>query len=103
MRTMAFITDGPTARDILDLLGETITPPTVAPAPGTRDSGTCAMPERAVAIPAPSRHRSTNSTNASFGNPDRRLRATLAPCPSRNTRSRDNHGDAATPDPPDFP
>ncbi len=34
MRIIAFITDGPTVRDILVHLGEPITPPTVAPARG---------------------------------------------------------------------
>jgi hypothetical protein len=44
MRTIAFIIDGPTVRDILHLVGEQITPPTVAPARGPplwdlRDAG----------------------------------------------------------------
>jgi len=34
LRIIAFITDGPTVRDILVDLGEPITPPTVAPARG---------------------------------------------------------------------
>jgi hypothetical protein len=34
MRIIAFITDGPTVRDILVHRGEPITPPTVAPARG---------------------------------------------------------------------
>ncbi len=34
MRIIAFITDGPTVRDLLAHLGEPIAPPTVAPARG---------------------------------------------------------------------
>jgi len=46
--------------------------------PAARRFRTCPLPEQAVATLAPTRHRSTSSINASFGNPtvDRRLRAT---------------------------
>jgi hypothetical protein len=67
MRIIAFITDGPTVRDILAHCGEPTAPPRSAPARGPRpwdlpDAGPGAS------IPTPSRHRRSSSINASPGN-----------------------------------
>ena len=69
VRIIAFITDGPTVRDILVHLGEPTAPPRIAPARGP-SLWACPMPGQAPSTPSP--HRSTNSINASLGNAERR-------------------------------
>jgi hypothetical protein len=58
MRIIAFITDGPTVRDILDHLGEPTAPPRIAPARKGRN-------KRAEQPVAAAKRRSTRPTGSS--------------------------------------
>jgi len=89
MRIIAFITDGPTVRDILAHLGAPTAPPRIAPARGPPLSD---MPDaRAGGFdPMPSRHRTMSSINPSLGNPDRRppFAHDTGPAPAGGCRAR---------------
>jgi hypothetical protein len=121
MRIIAFITGGPTVRDILDHLGKPAAPPRIAPARGPPlgdlpDAGAGGFAPHARPAPeydgvrvrsthrlvTPTVHRPPRTTPGARV-PALAARAIPARRRSPDTPIRGIHGPAANPDPPRFP
>ena len=83
MRIIAFITDGPTVRDILVHLGEPITPPTVAPARACDRMRKRRARRRAWATRATRKNTPTATHDLAFS-PSTRTRQPVMRCHSRH-------------------